>query len=74
VKADCQDPQDCKFSDWHNWQSMPLVRGYVPFGPCDSVTTGSYLLQDGAAGPWTVWSDCTRRCGGGLKTRTRSIE
>ncbi|OLQ09196.1 hypothetical protein AK812_SmicGene7213 [Symbiodinium microadriaticum] len=112
--------KDCKFSDWHNWQSMPLVRGYVPFGPCDSVTTGSYLLQVLAdladsrgrsavvsitrrtatvqlvRGPCgrplelelimrvsrdpaikmvtALMSDCTRRCGGGLKTRTRSIE
>merc|ERR1719326_716365 len=29
---------------------------------------------DCAVGDWGGWSDCTTKCGGGLKTRSRSVE
>ena len=27
--------------------------------------------MDGAFGNWIEWSDCTKRCGGGMQYRTR---
>lgn len=42
--------------------------------PCETVGSIRGVIQDGAASPWSAWSDCTRPCGGGLRTRKRVIE
>ncbi|CAJ1395270.1 unnamed protein product [Effrenium voratum] len=42
--------------------------------PCSAMEGPDIYLQDGDASPWSSWSSCTRRCGGGLRTRKRRVE